>query len=475
MDPVINEERSGKDTTLRLTPSEERFVTNLLSDDRAEWSQAMRLARSTDTRLPDERMREIARGLLDQEVNTLNRTLTEHTADDFVTLNDYSTAVNRMGRISERFVHDITLEDLLDDLYPPFRKTYRAAMERAFTQDKTVWQELKTEFARINNNLSGELSESNDPEVVERKRMQHQFGDTPRDDNIWNTVVEHARQEEVWGEQSDGDINNVSIDDLTALATQVRAEPDPIKRYTLVAQKAPNGLRWFDILPGFSSPNIDARIAQTAVSVLPDGQDSYEHALDMGAGTGNLTAHLTREKWGKPEPVAKHITALDRVPDMLRASHTDGADTVDHVVADMLHTPFPDGSFDLITSGGVVFSLDKEKARAYYAEIARLLEDGGLYLDGHYADDKHPESRLLSSTWKHVLADMIVDTVSGRAEKQDYLSDDELHDVLAQNGLAIHNGYYRGDSGKNVNIRMITKKAHFEKRDFSRPLQLIKD
>jgi arsenite methyltransferase len=99
-----------------------------------------------------------------------------------------------------------------------------------------------------------------------------------------------------------------------------------------------------------------------------------ERVLDLGAGAGTdslLAAQMVGEHG--------HVTGIDMTPEMLAkaraAAAAMGAANVEFVEADAERLPFPDASFDVVISNGVIDLIpDKD---AVFAELHRVLIPGG--------------------------------------------------------------------------------------------------
>src|ERR687885_1920974 len=99
-----------------------------------------------------------------------------------------------------------------------------------------------------------------------------------------------------------------------------------------------------------------------------------ERVLDLGSGAG--TDSLVAAQMVGPEG---HVTGIDMTPEMLakaRAAAAElGADNVEFVEAEAERLPFPDASFDVVISNGVIDLIpDKD---AVFSELYRVLEPGG--------------------------------------------------------------------------------------------------
>jgi arsenite methyltransferase len=99
-----------------------------------------------------------------------------------------------------------------------------------------------------------------------------------------------------------------------------------------------------------------------------------ERVLDLGsgAGTDSLVAAQMVGSSGS-------VTGIDMTPEMLAKARTAaqelGATNVEFVEGEIEHLPFPDGSFDVVISNGVIDLVpDKD---AVFSEIYRVLAPGG--------------------------------------------------------------------------------------------------
>ncbi|MFK4146573.1 class I SAM-dependent methyltransferase [Streptomyces sp. NPDC004065] len=113
-----------------------------------------------------------------------------------------------------------------------------------------------------------------------------------------------------------------------------------------------------------------AAAARAVLRLVPPGA---RELLDVGCGTGIVTRRLTA---GRP---GLRVTGVDRAAAMARlaAARLPGA----VVRADGRRLPFPDGTFDAVTSVWLLhLAASAEDARAVVAECARLLRPGGVYV-----------------------------------------------------------------------------------------------
>jgi SAM-dependent methyltransferase len=101
---------------------------------------------------------------------------------------------------------------------------------------------------------------------------------------------------------------------------------------------------------------------------------SGERVLDLGSGAG--TDSLVAAQMVGPEG---SVTGIDMTPEMLAkargAAAALGVGNVEFVEGEAEHLPFPDASFDVVVSNGVIDLIpDKD---AVFAELYRVLAPGG--------------------------------------------------------------------------------------------------
>jgi tRNA (cmo5U34)-methyltransferase len=115
---------------------------------------------------------------------------------------------------------------------------------------------------------------------------------------------------------------------------------------------------------------------------------SARRVLDLGTGNGRLIAHLRADR---PELTA---VGLDFSEPMLSRARErfDGDGGVDLVAHD-LAAPLPAlGRFDAVVSSFAIHHLEHERKRSLYAEVADLLEPGGVFANFEHVAS--PSERL---------------------------------------------------------------------------------
>jgi ubiquinone/menaquinone biosynthesis C-methylase UbiE len=296
----------------------------------------------------------------------------------------------------------------------------------------------------------------------QRLLMRFRFADTPHNLAIWSYVANAARKEDAAHTPQPETLRTVSSESLLDFVDSVIKAPAS-ERYDLTLQSAPNGQQWYDILYGFHSQGGAEAIAAT-LSLLRYSRDKqlFQTAADLGAGTGKTTNLFAGH--------AEQIVGVDRNRTMLRQAKQN-VPVADFVQARVDRLPLDDNSVDVMTGEGVKYSLEHTVAVHMYREIGRVLKPGGTYIDSDYKNpsdivinkqgkaespDYHPEDLGSFVTWKALLQDMIVDTVSGKHSVLHLLNTtgDMWESTLAENNL--HEDFLSIPSWTS-SVRLLTK------------------
>jgi demethylmenaquinone methyltransferase/2-methoxy-6-polyprenyl-1,4-benzoquinol methylase len=129
----------------------------------------------------------------------------------------------------------------------------------------------------------------------------------------------------------------------------------------------------YDRLNHLLSIGLDRRWwSRSARAFLPILESPQAHVLDLCCGTGDMTAALLALR---PQP-AEPVTGLDFSAEMLTLARTKFANAnALWVEGDAMHLPYPNASFDLVTSAFGFRNLTNYSAGL--AEIYRVLKPGG--------------------------------------------------------------------------------------------------
>ena len=141
----------------------------------------------------------------------------------------------------------------------------------------------------------------------------------------------------------------------------------------------------YDLITGLLSFGRDRRWKATLVG-LADVRPGMR-ALDLAAGTGDIAFGVAAR--------GAHVTALDITHRMLQiaSGKRPASAAVTFVTGDMMALPFPDNSFDLVTTGYGIRNVPVIEPAI--AEIGRVLRPGGLLLSLDFDRPAHPLVRAV--------------------------------------------------------------------------------
>jgi SAM-dependent methyltransferase len=142
--------------------------------------------------------------------------------------------------------------------------------------------------------------------------------------------------------------------------------------------------------------------------------------LELGCGTGNDAARLVREGYA--------LTAIDLSTEAIERARTKFGSGINFLVADMARPlPFADGSFDAVMSNVALHMFPDGVTRSVFAEIARVVRLGGLFLFHVNA----LEDRRLRERWRPVARELEKDYVlEQEGQTMHFFSDAYLRELL---------------------------------------------
>ncbi len=146
--------------------------------------------------------------------------------------------------------------------------------------------------------------------------------------------------------------------------------------------------RYYDLFGRLISFGRDKAIRQKVVQLASPSPG--ENVLDVGCGTGTLAIAIN------PRVGEGEVHGIDASPEMIEVAKEKAAKAgaeIDFQVALIEAIPFPDASFDLVTSSLMLHHLPDDLKRKGFAEIRRVLKPGGRFLAMDFAAHSHSPCR----------------------------------------------------------------------------------
>lgn len=266
------------------------------------------------------------------------------------------------------------------------------------------------------------------PEEFPEKYLEldEKTSEFPVPEEVWEEVINLAKEEEGKELGNQGLYGKIPLGSLLDLAKCVRAENDPIRRYELLTNQAPDGQVWFDVLNGLRSLPAQAELMQTV------SKREWGKALDLGTGTGEMA--------DKIKPYCSALVGIDRVKLLLDLAQERETEKQDYVLADALKNPFKKDCFELVVSSGLTGSFTKENLKEFIDELKIIIRPGGSYIESFLLNQQglSLDSRKKLANAKSILADMIVDEASGKAEIKDKWSFKDMAEFFKEAGFEMN-------------------------------------
>ncbi len=165
--------------------------------------------------------------------------------------------------------------------------------------------------------------------------------------------------------------------------------------------------RWYDLLGRVISLGRDKAVREKLVELAAPAPG--ENVLDVGCGTGTLAIAL-KSKVGMGE-----VHGIDASPQMIDIAKEKAAKAgcaIDFQIALIEAIPFPDGSFDLVTSSLMLHHLPDDLKRTGFGEIQRVLKPGGRFLAMDFAAHNHSPLGHLLAVFGHSRGENMVDKLA---------------------------------------------------------------
>ncbi len=128
-----------------------------------------------------------------------------------------------------------------------------------------------------------------------------------------------------------------------------------------------------------------------AVAALALADRPVRRVLDLGAGTGLLSAHIAAA-----HPAARFVL-LDAAAEMLARQPL--GDACEATVVGDLDGPLPDGPFDAVVSALAIHHLHDDGKAALYARAHEALAPGGVFVNAEQVLGETPRVDVLQWTW----------------------------------------------------------------------------
>ena len=164
--------------------------------------------------------------------------------------------------------------------------------------------------------------------------------------------------------------------------------------------------RWYDFSGRVISFGRDKAIREKLVELAAPAPG--EKVLDVGCGTGTLALAL------KSSVGTGEVHGIDASPEMIQVAQEKAAKAgsdIDFQVALIEAIPFPDASFDLVTSSLMLHHLPDDLKRTGLDEIRRVLKPGGRFIAMDFAAHSHSPLGHLLSIFGHSRGESIVNVL----------------------------------------------------------------
>ncbi|MCA1669395.1 MAG: ubiquinone/menaquinone biosynthesis methyltransferase, partial [Thermomicrobia bacterium] len=142
-------------------------------------------------------------------------------------------------------------------------------------------------------------------------------------------------------------------------------------------------------------------------------------ALDVATGTGDIAIAIARHIGPCGTVFATDFSEAMMRPGPGKAAKAGVGGTVHFMAADALDLPFPDGTFDCVTTGFAMRNVT-DIARAF-REMGRVTKPGGRIVCLEVAKPEFPPARFLHQTYFNWVVPLLGRIITGHGEAYRYL------------------------------------------------------
>ncbi len=120
---------------------------------------------------------------------------------------------------------------------------------------------------------------------------------------------------------------------------------------------------------------------------LSEGIEKVESVLDIGAGTGLMSAFF-HQKYGEAS-----ITLIDVSEDMLQRAKDrfEGEENISYQLLDFTEAGFEEDEYDLVISGLAIHHLEHADKQKIFGKIYKALKPGGMFINVDQVQGETPE------------------------------------------------------------------------------------
>lgn len=346
-------------------------------------------------------------------------------------------------------------EDTFLRVYPVIRNIFRSAGTIAKLRGDDAllekWQKRWQNFT-TGTQETREAVANYEPEYQTREELYLEFRQHPERQELWDNARSGVLVEDSYGETYSGDMTNIPARELVSLAERMR-NALPEDYWGILAETSPTGKSWLEALPQL---NDSARHGVNAFMdmLIPDngyaiggGSRKWQTAVEIGAKNASLTEWISFEGEERHptdrffvrvgHPVAKDYVVIEPNPILLDQAQDKlkDRDHIKYLQSDMTNLPLEAESVDLVVGDRSLVGLHGQTAQATLSEVARVLQPGGIFIDGAKPLDTSRIDSTISNRWKNLLAQMIADTARGTVGVTDGLSYEDESQLVSRLGL----------------------------------------